>query len=254
MNEIKFDYSIRSDLRAGPENPASLGTKFVATLDALSRIDPTIFKDWQVLDRPARDSLPLAQARPRIEAIVERNVTRDDFGRPDRYYGYSAVAFTSDALKSHKTSLRIKAGGKSKGDTWLRTGDWKVLPDPAIVTYPLFKATLLAINAVWPPLWSFADAFRMDYERVPVVPGAALFPYSRFHIPWIGYLSAPLTAGLDLPSEISTERTPDGGLLMIATTEQLDPETPEHLRRARIIAETMIARTGYSQEKARDQS
>lgn len=64
MNEIKFDYSIRSDLRAGPENPASLGTKFVATLDALSRIDPTIFKDWQVLDRPAQFSSTRAGSAP----------------------------------------------------------------------------------------------------------------------------------------------------------------------------------------------
>jgi hypothetical protein len=51
------------------------------------------------------------------------------------------------------------------------------------------------------------------------------------------------------PPEIVTERTADGGLLMIATEDRLDPTDPEHLRRARIIAETMIARTGYPPSK-----
>jgi hypothetical protein len=31
---------------------------------------------------------------------------------------------------------------------------------------------------------------------------------------------------------------------MIATEERLEPSNPEHLRRARIVAETMIARAG----------
>jgi hypothetical protein len=46
MNELAFWYYIRSDLPAGLESPASLGAKFVDTLDALSRIDPTIFANW----------------------------------------------------------------------------------------------------------------------------------------------------------------------------------------------------------------
>lgn len=54
-----------------------------------------------------------------------------------------------------------------------------------------------------------------------------------------------LTTGLKLAPEILTERTPDGGLLMSATTDRLDPTNPEHIRRARILAETLIACTGY---------
>jgi len=62
-----------------------------------------------------------------------------------------------------------------------------------------------------------------------------------FHIPWIAYLSLELAAGLKLAPQILTERTPDGGLLMSATTEPLDPTNPEHSRRARILAEALIA-------------
>jgi Immunity protein 52 len=214
------------------------------------------------MDLPRIKSYPFSTARPRIADIIDDNVTRDDFGRPEPYYGYSAIAFTSNPIKSRKVDLRIKAGGQSKGDTWLQTGDWQVLPDPAIVTYALFKAALLAINAIWPPIWACAYAFRSNTLRVPesypggvqgyrleslpMVPNDPTFQDSVFHIPWIAYLPAPLADGVTLPPEIATEQSSDGGLLMVATTDRLDPENPEHLRRARLILEAMLARTGYS--------
>jgi len=119
-----------------------------------------------------------------------------------------------------------------------------VAPDPAIVTYPLFKAALLATNAIWFPIWATAYAFELEYYKTPLIPGVPLFPYSLFHMSWLAYLSAPLAVGLKLPGEILTERTPDGGLLMIAAEERLDPTNPEHLRRSRILAEIMIAHSG----------
>jgi Immunity protein 52 len=251
MSQIAFDYSIRSELPLMSETPASIGEKFVDTLDALTRIDPTIFTNWEVMDLPAMSSLPLATARSRITELIESNVSRNDFGEPKPDYGgFSAVAFSDKVAESRRVHLRIHTGGKSERTTWLETGDWKVLPDPTIVTYPLFKNALLAINAIWPPVWASANAFNVDYFEVPLAPGAPLFPYSRFHIPWMGYLSAPLTTRMVLPPpEIVTERTADGGLLMVATEDRLDPTDPEHLRRARIIAETMIDRTGYAPSK-----
>jgi Immunity protein 52 len=245
MNRVEFAYSVRSDLPANPESPASIGAKFVETLDALSRIDPTIFVNWEVVDLAAASSLPLAAARPRIADIITENVSRDEFHEPEPDTGYRGVAFTDKVAVPRQISLTILAGGTTKGDVHLETGDWNVLPDPAIVTYPIFRRALLAINEVWPPPWACADAFRRKYDTVPLFPDAPLFPYSRFHIPWIAYLSAPLAAGLELPPEIQTECTSDGGLLMIVTEDRLDPTNPDHLRRARIIAETMIARSGY---------
>jgi hypothetical protein len=58
----------------------------------------------------------------------------------------------------------------------------------------------------------------------------------------------PLAGGLGLPREILTERTPDGGLLMTAAEERIDPDNPEHLRRARILAEAMIVCTRRSSD------
>jgi len=247
MNEVEFKYSIRSELPFGSETPASIGAKFVDTLDSLTRIEPTLFTNWKVTDIPAMTSQPLATARSRIADIVESNVSRDEFREPDPDYGHSAVAFTDKVVESRRIHLRVRTGGKFERTTCLETGRWKVLPDPTIVTYPIFKDALFAINAIWPPLWACAYAFRVDYFEKPLASGAPLFPYSRFHIPWMGYLPASPTKRFVLPPpEIVTERTPDGGLLMIATEDRLDPTNPEHLRRARIIAETMIAGTGYT--------
>jgi len=262
MSKLAFRYNIRSDLPPRPEDPAALGARFLNTLDALSRIDPNVFHDWEIMTYPAAASLPLETARPRIASIIEKAVYRNDLRQPQPQYGYTAGALVINADKSRNISLRIKTGGTKKGDSSLETGGWKVFPDPAIVTYPLFKAALLAIVTNWPPIWACAYAFRSNTVRVPVsypggvqgsrledlpmIPGDPTFPESVFHAPWVAYLSAPLAAGVTLPREIITERTPDGGLLMIATEERLDPENPEHLHRARAILQTMLARTGYT--------
>jgi hypothetical protein len=262
MSKLAFEYNIRSDLPPRPEDPAALGTRLLNTLDALSRIDASVFHDWEIVTYPAAASLPMETARPRITSIIEKAVYRNDLRQPRPDQGYTAGALVINDDKSRNISLRINAGGTKKGGSSLETGGWKVFPDPAIVTYPLFKAALLAIVANWPPIWACAYAFRSNTISVPVsypggVQGSRLeglpmiasdptFQDSIFHIPWIAYLSARLAADVTLPPEIVCERTPDGGLLMIATEERLDPENPEHLRRARAIVETMLARTGYS--------
>jgi hypothetical protein len=116
MSEIKFDYGIQSNLPAQPESPAALGPKFLDTLDALSRIDPEIFTNWTIpvipdaewlIDQVERfgvaaaikktETYSLEAARPRVAAIVEKNVARDDFRQPDPTYGYSLVAHAGPA-------------------------------------------------------------------------------------------------------------------------------------------------------------
>jgi len=190
--------------------------------------------------------------------MIENNVVRDDWGEPSPSYGYNAMASTSDGERSRHFHLWVNAGGKHDGQIWLQTGAHQVPADPSIVSYPIFKAALLVLVANWPVPWMCAHAFKSNYSIVPVHGGAGYmlesrpmlpqepaFPRSPFFIPWIGYLSPTLSVGVTLSPEIAAERTPNGGLLMIATEDRLDPANSEHLRRARIIAETMIACTGY---------
>ncbi len=259
MKEPHYRYFIRSRWQERAETPPTIGAKFVKTLDALSAID-SIFANWEVTDLRKMSSIPLDAARPRIAAIIESNVVRDDFDQPSPVYGYHAIARAGRFKDPRSLALNVDAGGKFNGGTLLEFAEYDVATDLTIVTYPLFKAALLAINAVWLAPWACAQAFRsgvvsvpIDFggvqatrlDSVPQVPSEPKFPDTIFHIPWIAYLSAPLAAGLKLTPEILAERTPDGGLLVSATTERLDPTKPEHVRRARILAETMIACAGY---------
>ena len=269
--EPYYKYFISSNWHGRVETPAAVGAKFLAMLDALSGIDP-IFENWLLADFPNPSSgdpdidgwnikaIPIASARPRIAEIIENYVVRNDFNDPYPDDGYTGIAMTREISDPRVACVSLNAGGKREGGLWLNFGD-DPAPDLTIVTYPLYRAAVLAINAVWRAPWVCAEAFRSGAISVPnveIVPGLIgtrfdsvervpldpTFPYSVFHIPWIVYLAAEYAAGVALPRDILAERTPDGGLLMSATTQRLDPDNPEHVRRARIIAEVMIARVG----------
>ena len=264
MKEPFYCYFIRSGWPERSDEPAAIGAKFLETLDTLTDIDP-IFATWKVFDARDASSLPLAQARSRITVIVENNVSRDDFGKPSFIPSYYISARAGEFKDPRSVSFTVKAGGRYENGTKLEFGEYDVAPDLAIITYPLFKAALLAINAIWQAPWACAQAFRSGailvpttefggvpgfrIDSVPQVPSEPAFPYSIFHIPWIAYLSPDLGGGLKVTPEILTEHMPDGGLLMSVTTERFDPSNAEHLRRARILAEIMIDRTGYQPGK-----
>ena len=82
MSEIDCDYSIRFGLPSSSELPASIGAKFVETLDVLSRIDPVILQIgklwifWQEFARAYEGALQHFGNRP-------RNMSRDQLGDPD---------------------------------------------------------------------------------------------------------------------------------------------------------------------------
>ncbi len=260
MTEAYYTYDIRSGWKGRVDTPAGIGAKFTQTLDALGEIDP-IFANWKIADFSRSSSLSFDEAQSRMASLIENGVVRDDFNEPAPEDGYHASALAGEARDPRSVVFRVRAGGKGEGWTWLQFADFGVAPDLAIVTFPLCKRALLTINAIWQAPWACAQAFRVATIAVPIdfggvqaeridslaqVPTDPTFPYSIFHIPWIAYLSAERAAGLQLSPEILTERTPDGGLLMTATTQRLDPTNPEHARRARILAETLITCTGYS--------
>jgi hypothetical protein len=262
MTSANYRYFVRgSSLGPANEKPAVTGAKFLQTLDALSGVDP-LFAGWQftgawqILEEHRSSFVPLADGRKRIAEIVESGVYIDDFNKPRPEYGHGVHAVAGARGPRHVGFT----ASTSRQSFELSFGEYNIASDLSIVTYPLFKAALLAIIAPWDAPWACAQAFRSDAVMVPIdfgpgvpafrvdsapkVPLDPTFPKSVFHVPWIGYLSAHLAAGLRLSSEILTERTPDGGLLMSAYTERLDPTNPEHVRRARILAEILIACAG----------
>jgi hypothetical protein len=263
MSLSSLQYSMRLPLPAGPLSPDWLGPKFIATLDALTLIDPEIFAGWQVREVWKMKTIPLEAARPHIAEIIGREVHHDDWG-PAPENGYSAAATTTARARARRMRLSVDAWGRlGEGSVELSAGGIMMPSDPSIVSYPVFRAALLAINEIWLPPWSFACARRLGtiavpsghggstIKSVPQVPSDPTFPDSIFFVPWIVYLAAESAVGLALPPEILTERTADGGLLMTATEERPDPDNPEHARRARILAQTMIKQTGHPSGRRR---
>lgn len=253
-----YAYFIRSAWKERVETPAAIGAKFVNTLDALSDVDP-IFASWEVFDYRNKSSVPLSVARRCIAEIFEANVVHGDLGEALPDYGYSAGAMVGEFKNPRSVSFSLTAGGRLDNRMELQFGECDVLPDLAVITYPLFSKALLAINAIWRTPWLCAQAFRSGTVAVPIdfggvqgsridsvvqVPSDPTFPRSIFHIPWIVCLSAELAVGITLTHELLTERMPDGGLLMSATTERLDPTNPKHVRRARVLAEATILQAG----------
>jgi len=259
---INYQYSVRGSwLGPADEKPAVTGAKFLQTLDALSDIDP-VFSGWQftgawqIPEEHRSEFVPLVAGRERIAEIVEQGVYIDDFDEPCPELGHSVIA-VAGPRGPRRISLTASTTRQSLD---LQFGEWNIASDLSIVTHPLFKAALLVISAVWDVQWACAQAFRLGAVKVPIdfapgvpafridsvdrIPLDPTFPRSIFHMPWMAFVSAERSAGLRVVRDIATECADNDGLLMTATMARLDPTNREHVRRARILAETLIACVG----------
>jgi hypothetical protein len=135
MNHRPFRFTIYAKLPQRKESPAEIGAKFLNAVDALTRIDH-LFADWEVLDLPAMQSLPLSDARPRIAEIVENNVVRDRHGVPQPKSGYHGIGVTQNVAPSRVVTLRAEAGALFGRGIRLEFGDILNPTDPLILSYP----------------------------------------------------------------------------------------------------------------------
>jgi Immunity protein 52 len=240
----EYEYGISARWRVEPTSPAILGTKFLGVLDAISEAVPGV-GTWQLAKPPYQDeSVTIDEIRGNVADWVEDNPsTIDDV--PDPETGYFLMAMNLPGRFSPKNlALTARVGGRLGDTIRFEVGSVRGSSDLETVTYPLFRAALLGIVTQFPPVWASAGLYVPGYDKISFAPGIPAQPKSPYRIPWLSYLCAPLTKGLVPPVGVPCERTADGGLLMIAAEERLDPTNPDHMRRARAIAEILIARVG----------
>jgi hypothetical protein len=239
-------YDITSAWLRRPLPPAEVAAKFFRTLDSLGEIDPAL-KNWSGSDDyDGENQYSLASVRANMAAWVGDHVAHDDYGK-DARLGYSVFGVSGREPDPEPVARQalfgLQAGSAFKNYYMFEIGAIRHPPDPQLSTFPLYKAVLLSLIAIWPAPWANARCTIWG-ERPPTLPGELPFPYSGYQMPWISYLCAERAAKVVVPSEVTSERTADGGLLMIAAQTRFDPANIEHMRRSRQIAEIMIEHGG----------
>jgi hypothetical protein len=228
------------------ESPQELGGRTLRCLDAIIPLHAA-FHDWQFIRRSRdpdemeennyRDFLwPLEQARLRMtDVVVEWAVNLDDFGQPEPRDGYDILASNRDVDLPQSVILNVDGGGLMSWTGSRRNASFETSmaheADPTIVSYPVFKAVLMAIISCWDV--EFAQAYSRDLAQLwdPILP--------LCNLSWMVYLSAPLARQITVPADIVVERLTDGGLILIAAEETFDVANPDHVARARSIVKAM---------------
>lgn len=236
-------YDINSAWPGKIESADVVGSKFLQTLEALERIEPS-FTDWESSDQlDGSDAYPIATVRDRISEWVQAHPPPTEEPEPWEsgvgFWVYAACHRGPRRGPTRQAVFHVQAGSMFRNSNHFEVGGSLDPPDLSFVTYPLYKAALLTMIAIWPAPWACARCSIWG-EDPPTVPGEPAFPYSGFQMPWIAYLNADRAAGVSVPRGVATERTPDGGLLMVATEARFDPTNADHLRPSRLVAQIMM--------------
>jgi hypothetical protein len=166
---------------------------------------------------------------------------------PDPMGGYWIYCSLSLKPKSAENLGILKCfvcdGSPVRNHFEFEVGRSEMPPAPDRVNFSFYRDALVDGVSIWPADWANVrcSLWGADPAEASCDP---TFPYSHYQMPWMSYLSAERAAKVKAPAGIVTERTPDGGLLMIAAETRLDPQNPEHMKGSRAIAEIMIEHAG----------
>lgn len=226
---IENDFTISGTWEWRPEGSKEIAERFLDSLDALSAISPH-FSSWKFTERNLEiedllagekpGQIGLEDVRNRFAEIVERGGQSDVAGNPLPQLGYQVSTWNGNEksqIDPFSVTLRVQAGGDRTASRSVTFGtQYDQIPDPSIIAYPVFKATLLALADKWnvSGARAFSEELSQDWN----------YPALRFDLAWMTFLSAPLAAQIRPPSGIVSERTPGGGLLLVAAEERSTQE------------------------------
>jgi hypothetical protein len=204
------------------EAPEALAARFIKLLDRLSRIDPT-FNHWIWTGAPRRP-IQFEDIRSELAAAIAASISRADNGDPIPIHGYRFGVINSMQFQPRAMGVHVRAGSWSVTKYIVNDADietpWRVVPDPAIITFPIFKAAVLALAESFDATWCSAyPAEIMNYwTHGP-----------HYRLAWISYVGPRFAPLITPPATGIVERQPDGGLLMAATDATFVTSNPAHL-------------------------
>lgn len=202
--------------------------RFLQLLERLKQIDP-VFDHWfwgggneePISFDEVRDQLPVA-----IAAAIERA----DDGDPVPIGGYMFFVVNSLLNQPRALDVFVNAGSWSVAEyvtNHVKVGTpWRVTPDPALVTFSIFKPVVLALAESFDATWcsAYPDAVMKFWPIMGLI-----------RLAWISYVGPRFAPLITPPTTAIVERQPNGGLLMAATDEPFDVSNPAHLTAANDI-------------------
>jgi hypothetical protein len=227
LKDMQFiGYCINAGWGPRQETPKAIAARFLSLVDRLATIDP-VFGNWiYALDKKP---IMLDTCRDEMDAAVARNVSRADDGDPTPISGYTASIVNTWEHEPRSISVGVHAGAWSSGSHLINYADIetsdKVAADPAIVTYPIFRAALLALAETFEVSWCVA------------YPADVMLHWRRgfFRLGWMIYISPRLAPLVTPPKSAIVEYRPNGALFMAATDETFITANPQHMAVARDI-------------------
>jgi hypothetical protein len=221
-------YTIHAFWGPRRETPEALAVRFDNLIYRLASIDP-VFGNWIWVGRQPKP-IAFATIRSHLAEKIAAAITRGDDGEPEPVYGYGFGTVNSLETTRRSIELGIRGGSWAKASFYSNTAHietgWRVEPDPEIVTYPVFKAALLALAECFEV--TFCNSFPTDLMD--------LWPRGRkFRLGWMSYVSPRFAPLVTPPQTAIVEYRPNGGLFMAATDETFITANPKHLAVARDI-------------------
>lgn len=148
-------YGVKAYWERRAETPDVLAARFVRTIVRLQEIDP-VFALWTCVSRHPKK---FETVRDRYAQEVAAGVIKDDWGEPEPIQGYRFGAVTRQQQRSRTFDISVRADSTCPwpfpNDVTFLT-EYKSIPDPAVITYGIFKSAVLAVANAWNPLSSSA--------------------------------------------------------------------------------------------------
>ena len=232
-NPYAYKYSIIAYWGPRAESLEAMASRYLRMLADLSTVDPA-FGNWLFIGEES--ATPLGSlSLDDVVAPIEDGVCRADDGRPTPQTGYLFSVANGRGRDPRRISISIHAGSTSLANYFINVVsiETDVFSDAnaKFINVAVFKAAMLAVIDAWDATWCAAapgglHAFRKKREH-------PRRPY--FDLAWISYLSPRFAPMVAPPRSAIVDRTPNGGLVMIATEDRFDFTNPAHVAAAREI-------------------
>ena len=229
----RANYGISAFWGPRTESADQLADRMAQTLIQLRAID-RLFHHWFFVHED--DGVPLHNVdRPQLAALIADHVSRDDFDVAEVEAGYYFTVVNKEERSPRSAHLQFHAGcsyfwGSPSNSASFGTDEF-IPQDAALFTPVLFRQVLLALVTAWDPNWCKVGSSETRDLSPPIQETRT----PKLQLAWMTYLAPRFALLVTPPKSAIVERTPEGGLLMIASEERFSVANPEHLRVAREI-------------------